>query len=132
MSAHPSSLKEPLLALNPQDSSSDVPLEDEEELSLSSRPSKSSSILKSTKIHSLLTHLVWNALFAGVAASIVFWIPNIYWNRVNMTYMLLNSIGSMIAAIVTQFENIKSQYPQTYLMYDGIKGGFCSVFTTFG
>eukprot|EP00761_Pharyngomonas_kirbyi_P014120 gb/GECH01014150.1/.p1 GENE.gb/GECH01014150.1/~~gb/GECH01014150.1/.p1 ORF type:complete len:1141 (+),score=236.04 gb/GECH01014150.1/:1-3423(+) len=75
---------------------------------------------------------VWTIGFAWAAASITFWAPSKRYISINFFAMALNVSGSLIIGVVTAFQQVKYQYPQTYLMYDAIKGGFCSVFTTFG
>jgi len=74
-------------------------------------------------------------LFAVLATTIAFWAPPLLVppgsKGIDMTALCLNVIGCLVISIVTQFGRIKFQYPQTYLMYNGIKGGFCSCFTTF-
>ncbi|KAL0484923.1 5 TM domain-containing transmembrane protein [Acrasis kona] len=46
--------------------------------------------------------------------------------------MIYNIIGSSIVAYVATLQQVRFQYPQTYIIYDAITGGFCSVLTTFG
>lgn len=76
--------------------------------------------------------LLWNIIMALFAACITFWIPAYTLWGINITAMVFNVVGSMIYAFVTTLQQVRYQYFQTYIMYDAISGGFCSVLTTFG
>jgi fluoride ion exporter CrcB/FEX len=83
-------------------------------------------------IHELVFTIIWNVLFSSLSACICFWIPGFTVWGISITSMFKNATGCFFIAIATAFQGVKFQYFQTYLMYDAIKGGFLSVFTSFG
>jgi fluoride ion exporter CrcB/FEX len=83
-------------------------------------------------VHFIMFTLLWNILFSSFAACICFWIPGFTIWGISITYMIKNASGCFFIAIVTAFQQVKFQYYHTYIMYDAIKGGFLSVFTSFG
>lgn len=127
---------------------SDMPQEDEHGLVVAKR--KSFSSLRGMKSRFdewaegggkpallLASRILWMVVFSGLAASIQFWIPSLYapnssHKGINVTVLLFNLIGCFIISICTAFKQVKFQYMQSYLMYDGLRAGFCSTFTTFG
>jgi len=76
--------------------------------------------------------ILWNVLMALFAACITFWVPSYAIWGINITSMIYNVIGSLIYAFVTTLQQVRYQYFQTYIIYDAVSGGFCSVLTTFG
>ncbi|KAJ3439696.1 fluoride export protein 1-related [Anaeramoeba flamelloides] len=76
--------------------------------------------------------VVWMIVIGSFAAFVEFWLPDINIGVINLSNTLKNGIGSFVIGIVSTFEIIKFQYPQTYLVYNAIGGAFCSVMTTFG
>eukprot|EP01095_Lingulamoeba_sp_RSL-Kostka_P015389 TRINITY_DN706_c0_g1_i1.p1 TRINITY_DN706_c0_g1~~TRINITY_DN706_c0_g1_i1.p1 ORF type:complete len:506 (+),score=88.66 TRINITY_DN706_c0_g1_i1:144-1661(+) len=96
------------------------------------------SFVQTESFISNLYFILWVLVFGSFASSISFWIPTYYIPQnnlvtgINLTSLLQNCIGSLIIGICTSFTRVKFQYLQTYTMYSGIEGGFCSIFTTFG
>lgn len=83
-------------------------------------------------------YVLWVLVLGCSASSLVFWLPSVFYPNsddrlgINITSIVLNCSGAFIIAITHNFYRVKSQYFQTYIMYEAIMGGFCSVLTTFG
>jgi hypothetical protein len=54
---------------------------------------------------------------ASAAGSISFWFPTFTFFNINLSSFGQNIIGAVIASVVSSFQQIQFQYPQTYLMY---------------